>query len=78
MTQDLIFTIGTLVFIIALIPTVIGKNKPAVATSVMTFIVLFVFGITYYSLHLYISALLTFVNALIWFFLAFQVLTRKK
>lgn len=76
--QDLVFTAGTIVFAAALLPSLFGKNKPELSTSLTTGSVSAVFAFTYFSLHLVFSSILTGVNSLFWFILAVQVYIRNK
>ena len=76
--QDWIFTIGQLIFVIALIPTIKGKDKPAFITSFITSIFIFLFGLTYLSLNLWGSAIFAFLNATAWAVLAFQKYNHRK
>lgn len=64
--QDWIFTIGQLIFVIALIPTIRGKDKPAFISSFITTIILLSFGITYLTLKLWGSSIFAFLNAIAW------------
>jgi hypothetical protein len=72
--QDLIFSTGSLVFIMALFPSILQAwdQKPAVSTSLLTGGVLFVFGATYVTLDLPLAAITTFITAILWSVLAFQ------
>ncbi len=70
--QDFILTAGSLVFIAALIPTILGKGKPEISTSLTTGSVLVVFSGVYISLDLWFSACTTFVTSLCWFMLTIQ------
>lgn len=72
MWQDFVLTGGTVVFIIALIPSVIGRDKPAMVTSIATGSVLAVFAIVYATLGLWFSTLTTSLTSLTWFILAIQ------
>lgn len=78
--QDLIFTVGQLFFVIALIPTVRGKDKPAFSTSLITSLILLGFALTYLTMALWGSALFAFLNAVAWGILAVQkyAIDRKK
>jgi hypothetical protein len=62
--QDLILTAGSIIFIAALIPSMTGKAKPALSTSVLTGSVLLVFAGVYVILHLWFSGLTTFITML--------------
>lgn len=75
--QDLVLTAGSWVFIIALIPTLRGKEKPQVSTSVVTGCILVVYSVVYSTLELWISVLSTAALALTWFALAAQKLRQK-
>lgn len=70
--QDFVFTIGQFIFIVALVPTIRGKDKPAFITSLLTTIILFSFGMTYLTLKLWGSAIFAFLNASAWAILAIQ------
>ncbi len=70
--QDIVLTLGSIVFIIALLPSVLSKNKPAVSTSLSTGIVLAIFAGVYVSLALWFTATTTGVTSAVWLVLAFQ------
>lgn len=64
--QDWVITIGQIIFIVSLIPTLKGKDKPPVLTSIPTGIVLLVFGITQYSLGLVASTFTSAILGTLW------------
>ncbi len=70
--QDWIFTIGQIIFIFALIPTIRGKDKPAFSTSLISTLIILTFSATYFSLELWGSAIFALINAVCWGILAFQ------
>jgi len=70
--QDIVISIGSWLFIIALIPSIRGKEKPPVSTSILTGSVLAVFSLTYATLELWISVASTALLAGAWFILAVQ------
>jgi hypothetical protein len=70
--QDIIFSSGSFILLIALIPTILGKQKPEVSTSIVTGIILGAFSYSYYTLDLVFSSFITGLNSLAWFVLAFQ------
>lgn len=72
MWQDFVFTAGSLIFAVALWPSVRSIHKPALASSIMTATVLFLFAITYTTLGLTFSAITTMVTASMWTTLAIQ------
>jgi len=70
--QDLVFFAGSWIFIISLIPTIRGKQKPEFSTSVTTTIILLIFSISYLTLGLLLSAIATVGTATCWGILAYQ------
>lgn len=70
--QDLIFGIGSLLFIIALLPTLLGNNKPAWETAAITSVVLYAFSICYASLDLPFATITSAITASIWLAIAIQ------
>lgn len=70
--QDIVLSIGSWIFAIALIPSVLSKDKPALSSSLMTGSVLGVYAITYVSLSLWVAAASTVLVAGVWFTLAVQ------
>lgn len=76
--QDTILSAGSLIFVIALIPTILGKDKPAFSTSIVTATVLMVFVGVYASLSLWFSATATAITAICWLTLTLQILVARK
>jgi hypothetical protein len=72
--QDIVIAVGSLVFAIALLPSVLGKDKPALSTSIMTGTVLVVFMLVYATLDLWYATFTTFLAAALWITLAVQKL----
>jgi len=70
--QDMVLAGGQWIFIIALLPSVFGKDKPALSTSLLTGAVLSVFALTFVTLSLWVSAVSTELTSFTWFLLAFQ------
>jgi len=70
--QDLVLTAGSWIFIIAMIPTLRGREKPEISTSVVTGCILVVYAFVYATLNLWISVVSTSALALTWFALAVQ------
>jgi len=73
--QDLVFTLGGALFIVALLPSVVGDNKPAASTSLLTAIVLYVYSTVYYSYRLWLSLATGLLTASLWLTLYIQVIT---
>lgn len=70
--QDLVFFAGGWVFVISLIPTLKGKQKPEVITSVTTSTILFAFTVSFATLGLWLSASSNLATAIAWAVLAYQ------
>lgn len=70
--QDWVFSIGQIIFVIALIPTIKGKDKPALSTSLITGAILLAFAFSYMALSLLFSTVTSIVMSLSWFILAYQ------
>jgi hypothetical protein len=72
MWQDVVFAIGSLIFAMALVPSIRSTDKPALGTSLPTTLILYVFSMTYFSLELYYAAIVTLGTATLWAILAVQ------
>jgi hypothetical protein len=70
--QDATLTLGALVFLIALIPTLVGDAKPSPLTSLLTGSVLLVFAATYLTLGLYFASITTAVTGTAWLVILWQ------
>ena len=75
--QDIVLTIGSWIFIIALIPTLRDREKPQLSTSVVTGTVLLVYAFVYATLGLWISVVSTSALAIAWLVLALQKMKQK-
>ena len=75
--QDLVLTVGQVIFVIALLPTVVGRDKPALQTSVLTSAVSFSFMAVYISLSVPFASLTAALNGTMWLVLALQEWRRK-
>jgi len=78
MWQDWIFTIGSLIFVLALIPAIKAKEKPPVKTSLSTGLVLLAFVCCYISLELWLSVISGSLTATCWFILFIQKIKGEK
>ena len=76
--QDIILSVGQFIFIIALLPSVFSKDKPALATSIITSATLIVFAFTYATLSLTSAAISGVIVSLLWFILAIQKYKQQK
>ncbi len=76
--QDIILSIGQYVFVIALLPSVFGKDKPALSSSLITAIILAIFSLVYSTLDLWSSTVASGIVSATWFLLAWQQYRKKK
>lgn len=76
--QDWVISIGQLGLVAALIPTIRGKDKPALLTSIVTGLILATFAFTFFTLSLWTSSVTSIISAASWFLLAFQKYRQKK
>ena len=70
--QDIIIAAGQWVFLLALLPSIFRKDKPALTTSIATSVVLAVLAFTYATLSLWISTISGILVSVAWFTLAVQ------
>ena len=73
--QDLVLATSYIVFNAALIPSILGKDKPALKTSIITATFQIPCFVVYVSLSLWFSAALAALNFTLWTILASQKIT---
>jgi hypothetical protein len=78
MWQDLLFGIGGFIFCVALIPTIIGRTKPAFMSSVMTAGILGIYLLCYASLDLWLGFASGALTTIAWVILAIQKKAQSK
>ena len=70
--QDVLMMLGGFGFSIGLLPSVLGKNKPAKSSCLITGIILTSYVVAMATLGLWLSAGSTTLTATMWFILLFQ------
>jgi len=70
--QDWVLGVGGFIFSVALIPSIISKDKPSAKTSLMTASILTVYLLVYISLNLWLACLSGALSAACWWILFFQ------
>lgn len=70
--QDLVLLIAQIIFIIALFPSILSKDKPAITTSIMNAVVLFIISFVNFTLNLFGALFGLFLVAVCWTILAVQ------
>jgi predicted cation transporter len=76
--QDIVIAIVQVSLALALLPSVFKKDKPALATSIMTGVLLTILAFTFATLSLSFSAFATMSGAALWYVLAVQKYLIKK
>lgn len=71
--QDKVFSLGEVVFLTGLIPSLLSDHKPAALTSFATAIMLYAFLFVHASYGLWVAFVLTALTATIWLALGVQV-----
>ena len=75
--QDVVITAGQIVFFLALLPSIFSEDKPALATSLTTGLVLIAFAFAYLSLDLLFAFATGGITAVCWLVLAYQKFRRR-
>lgn len=70
--QEVVLALGQILFLIALIPSMITDDKPEIYTSLMTGTVALSISITYLTLHIKLASVMAFLNFVAWSILAVQ------
>jgi hypothetical protein len=70
--QDIVITVGTLVFVVALIPALVSKDKPPVITSLISGITIIIYAVTFSTLGLWFSFAINMLSGSLWLILALQ------
>jgi hypothetical protein len=70
--QDIVLSISVLAFNVALLPSLVGTQKPRIATSFLTALFLIPEVIVFFSLSLWYSFAMALLNAILWAALAIQ------
>lgn len=58
--QDLVIATAQIFFIVALIPSLTTKDKPALTTSAMNMTLVWIVAVTQFTLHLWFSTITAF------------------
>jgi hypothetical protein len=75
--QDIVLTTGIIVMNIALIPSILGDEKPQLSTSLTTASILGIFAIVYLTLGLLFTTIVSVISCLLWATLAYQSYAKK-
>lgn len=75
--QDVVLTVGAVLFIIALIPAVRSREKPSIFTSFLSAAVLTSFEVVYISLEFWFALIVNGCLATLWFIIGLQKLSQS-
>ena len=75
--QDLVLAVGLVIFNLALVPSLVSRNKPALLTSTLTALVVTSVIAVYISFSLWFSTVMGTVNFLLWATLAVQAYKQR-
>jgi hypothetical protein len=75
--QDTVLSISILALNIALVPSLWGKNKPRLTTSLLTALFLLPQVLVFISLSLWYSLTMVSINSVLWIILAIQQARKK-
>jgi hypothetical protein len=75
--QDIVISICSWAGTIALLPSIFGRDKPALSSCIFTTIIVTTFGVCYFTLGLFSAAASAWVLAGAWLVLAVQQWLRK-
>lgn len=70
--QDAVLSVVGFLFSIVLIPTLRGKDKPALSSALLTAFLLMWVSLSYATLHLWLGFTSTVLNCIVWATLAVQ------
>ena len=76
--QDILLMIGGVGFFIGLTPSLFGKRKPEITSSLITGSILLTYCFVYFTLGLWLAFVSTLATSTAWFILAIQVIKEKK
>lgn len=78
MWQDVVMAIIGFIFAVALWPSVRSKEKPALASSILTGTGLLIMCVCYATLGLWLAFSSSILTVIMWYILAVQVIMRRK
>jgi len=74
--QDIVFSLGSIVFTIALIPAILERRYPPASTCVLTGVMVGVYAATDLTLELWFSAITSAISALLWIWMGVKQIGR--
>ncbi len=76
--QDVVLSVGAVMFGVLLLPAIRAKDKPPILTSAGTSLVLFTWVVVFASLELWFSAAVQAVVAIEWGIIACQKIRQRR
>ena len=75
--QDIVFSIGSIVFTIALIPAILEKRYPPISTCILTGFMIGIYAATDLTLQLWFSATTSGVSAVLWIWMGIKQIDKN-
>lgn len=75
--QDTVISACTIVLVLGVFPSIFGKDKPALATCLITTAAIALMALMFYSLELWFTAIANTANTAVWTTLMIQQLRRR-
>jgi ABC-type cobalamin transport system permease subunit len=75
--QDIIFSIGSIIFTIALIPAILERKYPPISTCILTGVMIGVYAATDLTLELWFSAITSAISALLWIWMGIKQIDKN-
>lgn len=72
MTSEYLIAFANAIIIVSLFPSIVGKDKPALGTSILQFLVCIIFILAYIDLGLFLPIIANIAMAICWLILVFQ------
>jgi hypothetical protein len=70
--QDLVFMLGGFIFTVALIPSILSKDKPSIFTSLLTASILAIFCVCYAAMGFWLAFVSEVLGTIAWCILLIQ------
>jgi len=78
MISEYLITFANVIIIVSLFPSIVGKDKPALGTSILQFLVCIIFILAYIDLGLFLPIIANTVMLCCWLVLIFQKLKNER
>ncbi|MFA5080648.1 MAG: hypothetical protein WC472_03440 [Candidatus Paceibacterota bacterium] len=77
MVSEYLIILANGIIIVSLFPSIFGKDKPVLGTSILQFLVCIIFILAYIELGLFLAIIANIIMAICWLILVFQKIRSK-